>query len=361
MRSSKLFPNDEGADTMKNAVRVGLIGAGRMGQRHCRIFSNLRRARLAGVFDLDQLLGQQVAAQYEAPFYECLDEMLDNVDAVAIATPTPLHFEQAMRCLQGGLHVLVEKPITETIAQAEALVQAAENSGRVIQVGHIERFNPAYIELKNVLEQMRPLVVNFRRLSPFEGSNTDVDVVLDLMIHDTNLVFDLLGATPAAISACGLSAYSNQLDHVSAQMWFEAGPLVSLTASRITEHKIRAIEVTAREGYLECDLLNRSILVHRSTIGEYQNHNQHGFKYRQESVVERIYVPNYESLFLELQHFVECILDNKVPDVSAQDGLDALRWAIRVRAAAQEHLIAAGPATAAVPGWAELAAEAALG
>jgi predicted dehydrogenase len=301
-----------------------------------------------------------VAAQYEAPFYETLDEMLEHVDAVAIATPTQFHFEQAMQCLQYGRHVLVEKPITETLAQAEALAQTAEASGRVVQVGHIERFNPAYIELKNVLEHMQPLVVNFRRLSPFEGSNTDVDVVLDLMIHDTNLALDLLQIKPASVHAYGLSAYRDSLDHVVAQMWFEAGPLVNLTASRITEHKIRGIEVTSHDGYLECDLLNRSILVHRSTIGEYQNQSQQGFKYRQESIVERIYVPNFESLYLELQHFVDCILDGKTPDVSARNGLDALSWAIRIRDVARDHLVKAGERSAAAPSWAELAAQPAM-
>src|SRR5258708_34251390 len=116
---------------MNNLVKVGIIGAGRMGQRHCRVFSNLRRAQLAGVFDLNRQAGRQVAAQYEAPFYETLDEMLEHVDAVAIGTPTQFHFEQAMQCLQYGRHVLVEKPITETLAQAEALAQTAEASGRV--------------------------------------------------------------------------------------------------------------------------------------------------------------------------------------------------------------------------------------
>ncbi len=346
---------------MTSIARVGVIGAGRMGQRHCRVFSNMRRAELGGVFDLDQQTGRQVAAQYDAPYYERLDDLLENVEAVAIATPTPFHFELAMRCLERGRHVLIEKPITETLDQAEALAQAAEASACVVQVGHIERFNPAYIELKNVLEHMKPLAVNLRRLSPFEGSNTDVDVVLDLMIHDTNLLLDLVGAEPTAVSAYGLTAYSGTLDHVAAHMWFATGPLVSLTASRVTEQKVRSIEVTAREGYLECDLLNRTILVHRSTIGEYQNQNSRGFKYRQESVVERIFVPNFESLFLELQHFVDCVVDGKVPDVTARDGLEALRWAIRVREAAQCHLVNLGSYSAARPSWSELTAQPALG
>ncbi len=320
-------------------VKIGVIGTGRMGQRHCRVISGLPRTELGGVYDQDQQTAQQVAAQYEAPAYERLEDLLDNVTAVVIATPTAFHFEQALRCLQRGRHVLIEKPMAETLDQAQALARAADASACVVQVGHIERFNPAYIELKNVLQQTKPLAINFRRLSPFESSNADVDVVLDLMIHDIDLLLDVGRAKPAAVSACGLMADSGTLDHVTAQIWFESGPLVSLTASRVTEQKIRSIDVTAREGYLECDLLSRSILVHRSTIGEYHNGNERGFKYRQESVVERIYVPNFEPLFLELQHFVDCIVDGKTPDVTAADGLEALRWAMRVREASQSHLV----------------------
>jgi predicted dehydrogenase len=236
-----------------------------------------------------------------------------------------------VRCLDHGVHVLIEKPITETLEQAERLVQAAEKSGRVVQVGHIERFNTAFIELKNVLETMTPLAVNFRRLSAFRGSNTDVDVVLDLMIHDTNLVLDLMGGAPVDIQAHGLSVFSHTIDHAVAQLRFAAGPLVTLTASRVTENKVRSIEVTAREAYLDCDLLNKSILAHRQTIGEYLNHNHRGLKYRQESIVERIQIPMFESLFLELQHFVDSILDGKPSLVSARDGLQALQLVDDIR------------------------------
>jgi len=333
---------------MTDTVRVGVIGAGRMGQRHCRVLSNLRWTELHGIYDQDQSIGRQVAARFDARPYERLDELLDDVEAVVVASPTPFHFEQAMLCLQRGRHVLIEKPIAQTLDQGEALARAADGCGRVVQVGHVERYNPAYLELKNVLEQARPLAINLRRLSPFEGSNTDVDVVLDLMIHDINLVLDLVGARPDAVGAYGLRADSGTLDHVAAQMWFANGPLVSLTASRLTEQKIRSIEVTARDGYVECDLLGRSILVHRSTIGEYQNHNHRGFKYRQESVVERIFVPNSESLMLELQCFVACIVQGKAPEVTARDGLDALRWATRIREAAQARCVDAGPWCAAV-------------
>lgn len=312
-------------------IKIGVVGAGRMGQRHCRIYANLRHTQLVGICDTNPSVAETVAKQYEVPFYEQLDDLLERVDAVSLVVPTPAHFEVAMRCLERGVHVLIEKPIGETMEQAEQLTRAAEASGRVVLVGHIERFNPAYMELKNVLEAMSPVAINFRRLSPYEGSNQDVDVVLDLMIHDTNLVLDLMGHAPASMAAHGLTVFSGFIDHALAQMSFEGGPLVTVTASRVTEQKIRSIDVTAREAFLDCDLLNKSILVHRHTIGEYLMYNHPGTKYRQESIVERIQVPAFEPLFLELQHFVECVLQNKAPAVSARDGLAALRLAMDIR------------------------------
>jgi len=320
------------------SLKIGVIGVGRMGQRHCRICANLRRAQLAGVYDADESQARQIAQQYDTTCYADLDALLAEVDAVTIATPTPYHFDLAQRCLERGRHMLIEKPIAADLVQAEALAEAAEASGLVVQVGHIERFNTAYMELKHVLETMTPLALNFRRLSAAAGSNTDVDVVLDLMIHDANLVLDLFGEWPTHISTHGLSVFTDSIDHAVAQLVFSSGQLVTLTASRVTEHKVRSIEVTAREAYIECDLLNKSLLAHRQTIGEYLNHNGRGVKYRQESVVERIQIPMFESLFLELQHFVDCILDGKRSLVSARDGLQALRLATTIQQLAQQPL-----------------------
>ena len=320
-------------------IRVGVIGTGTMGQRHCRVYSSLRQAQLVGISDAAREVGHQVAQQYDVPFYRSIEDLLEHVDAVSLATPTPLHFDLAMHCLAQGVHVLIEKPITETIEQAEMLTQAAEASNLVVQVGHIERFNPAYMELKNVLGDMTVLAVNLRRLSPYTGSNTDVDVVLDLMIHDFDLVLDLIGQEPASVNAYGLTAFSGTVDHAIVYLGFESGPLLTMIASRVTEQKVRSIEVTALEAYVEGDLLNKNISVHRRTIGQYMNHNHRGVKYRQESIVERIHVPTFEPLLLELQHFVDCILQDKPTQVPARDGLNALRLAVVVREAILERML----------------------
>lgn len=320
-------------------VRVGVIGAGTMGQRHCRVYASLRQAQLAGICDAAPEVGYRVAQQYDVPFYQDAENLLEHVDAVSLATPTPLHFDLAMCCLAHGVHVLVEKPITKTIEQAEILTQAAETSNLVVQVGHIERFNPAYIELKNVLENMTVLAINLRRLSPYVGSNTDVDVVLDLMVHDIDLALDLMGQEPISVNAYGLTAFSGTVDHATVYLGFASGPLLTMTASRVTEQKVRSIEVTALEAYVDGDLLNKNISVHRRTIGQYMNHNHRGVKYRQESIVERIHVPPLEPLLLELQHFVDCILQGKPAQVSARDGLKALRLATVIRDAIRERLV----------------------
>jgi virulence factor len=201
----------------------------------------------------------------------------------------------------------------------------------VIQVGHIERFNPAYIELKNVLEDLTPLAINFRRLSPFKGSNTDVDVVLDLMTHDLDLVLDLLQQTPNCVNAVGLNVFSSMLDHAVVQLGFLSGPLVTITASRVTEQKIRAIDVTARDAYLEVDLLNKTIAVHRRSVGQYLHQNHDHVKYHQESLVERILVPNIEPLLFEIQHFIQCITSDQQPSVCVRNGWDALKLACEIR------------------------------
>jgi predicted dehydrogenase len=323
-------------------LRVGVIGTGMMGQRHCRVYSTLRRTQLVGVCDANLAAGHRIARQYDVTFYETLEDLLTNVDAVTLATPTPSHFELAMRCLAHGVHVLIEKPITETLEQAETLAKAAEASGLIVQIGHIERFNPTYIELKHVLEGMTLLAINLRRLSPFEGSNKDVDVVLDLMIHDIDLALDLMGQEPTSVAAYGLTAFSGAIDHATVQLGFDSGPLLTLTASRVTEQKIRSIDVTTLKAYVEGDLLNKSISVHRRTVGEYLSQNHQGIKYRQESIVERIYVPMLEPLLLELQSFVESILENKPSSIPAGDGLKTLRLATLIRNTIHERLAGVG-------------------
>jgi predicted dehydrogenase len=310
-----------------------------MGQRHCRVYANLRSAELIGVHDANPTLGQSIARQYDVPYFPAIEELLAAARAVSIAAPTLDHFDLSRRCLARGVHILVEKPIAQTLEQARQLTALAEAGPSILQVGHIERFNPAYLELRNALEDQQLLAVEFRRLSPSEGSNTDVDVVLDLMIHDANLVLDLMGRLPDAIEARGLSVFSGTIDHVVALLSYQNGPLFTLTASRVTETKVRVINVTTREAFLQCDLLNKNVQLHRQTTHAYVSQNRRSLKYRQESVVERIQVPFFEPLFLQLEHFLDCVCDGTQPLVSARDGWQALELAEAIRQAALPQLV----------------------
>ena len=311
-------------------VRIGVIGTGRMGRSHCRVYSNLRHAKFVGICDIDAELGKDMARMHEVSFFRDVDSLLENVDAVSVCTPTPDHYDIVKRCLEQNVHVMVEKPFTETLEQAEALKEVAAKSKLVVQVGHIEKYNPAFIELQKVLEGMEILALNFNRLSPFQGSNVDVDVVLDLMIHDIGLVVDMFDTEPVSVDAHGFSVFTNTIDHGMAILKYEPEILLSLTASRITEQKIRAISVTTKDAFIEADLLHKTIAVHRRTLGDYVNQTN-SVKYRQESLIERIVVPAMEPLFLELQDFVTCVSESKTPQVTAEDGYNALRFVLLLR------------------------------
>lgn len=309
-----------------NHVRIGVIGAGVMGERHCRVCLSLPRVNFVGISDIDIERGQSVADRYGTTFFSDFRDLLSQVNAVIIAAPTDAHYSLASECLERGVHVLVEKPITETVAQASELVQLANQRGLVLQVGHIERFNPVFGELKNVIEGMTLVHVNVRRLSPFDTSKTDVDVIHDLMIHDLDLIMNLVDCEFDGISASGRSILTEVVDHAVAFLSFRDGPIATLAASRVTEQKVREIEIVSKGAYIQADLLNKSISVHRRTFPRFLDGNSMT-KYHQESIIERIYVPASEPLMLELQHFVDCVRQNQPCQVPGYDGLRALELA----------------------------------
>lgn len=312
-------------------VRVGVIGVGRMGQRHCRVYSTLRHVHLVGVTDMNAAHGRTVATNYDTTFFASPEQLLREVDAISIVTATPAHFALAQEAVRQGVHLLVEKPLTETVGQARQLIDLAEAQDLILQVGHIERFNPTYIELKKITQGMALIAVNLRRLSPFDGSNKDVDVVRDLMIHDLDLLINLLGKNFAPPYAVGRALASPAIDHAVATFSFGDGPVATLVASRITEQKVRTMEVIADGAYIEADLLSKNLVIHRHTFSRFDE-SQSVTAYRQESIIERIYVPAVEPLLLELEHFVGCVRLGIASAVPGQDGLFALDLAERLLA-----------------------------
>jgi virulence factor len=313
-----------------NRLRVGVIGVGRMGERHCRVYSNMPSVDLVGISDLGVERGRAVADAYDVPFFEEYRDLLGRVDAVSVATPTDTHYSVAVDCLSAGVHVLIEKPLAGTLADARKLAAIAEQSDLVVQVGHIERFNPAFLELEAILQDMDVVGLAAHRLSPFDTSGTDADVIYDLMIHDIDIALALLPREIGHIQATGRAARTTAVDYAIATLAFGDGPIASLTASRITEQKVRLLEVTTLGAYVTADLLNKSIRVYRRAVPEFISGEQRPLRYRQENLVECIQIPTAEPLHLELQDFVRCARDGARPKVSAVEALRALTVAATI-------------------------------
>ncbi len=331
----------------RNGLRVGVIGVGVMGQRHVRVYSALPGVANVGVYDADMQRARRVASQFGGRAFASPDALIAWADAISIATPTPSHLDFALRSMQRGVPVLVEKPLAESVAHGSAIVHASEEHGCIAQVGHIERFNPTVTQLRLIPQARRPLAVTIRRMSPFDPRNTSVDVIFDLMIHDLDLALDLFGDDIVDMQAFGLCARTHEIDHAVATLAFRDGPIVTIVASRVTEQKVRHIEIVAEGSYIEADLLNKRISIHHHTTPQYSTTTD-TVTYRQESLVEMIHVPAIEPLALELDHFLTCVREGSRPLVAATDGLRALVYATKVRELVQARMTTP-PATIAPP------------
>jgi len=324
--------SNHGADTEllitpSQPIRVGVIGVGNMGQHHTRVLSRLKNVELIGVSDINIELGLDTASKYRVRFFEDYHSLIEHVDAVCVAVPTRLHHTVGMNCLRAGIHVLIEKPIAANIAEAESLVNAAAESNCILQVGHIERFNPAFKELHNVLRTEEVLALEARRMSPYSDRANDVSVVLDLMIHDIDLLLELAGSPVCKLSASGSrSANSGYLDYVTATLGFTNGVVATLTASKVTHRKIRTIAAHCRDSLTEADFLNNEILINRQTTANTMT-NYGQVLYRQDGLIEKVYTSNTEPLHAELEHFVNCVRGGEKPSVGGEQALKALRLA----------------------------------
>jgi predicted dehydrogenase len=308
-------------------IRVGVIGVGNMGQHHTRVLSLLKDVDLVGVADINVERGLDTASKYRARFFEDYHDLLPHVEAVCIAVPTRLHHAVGMNCLQAGIHVLIEKPIAASITEAESLVNAAAESHSILQVGHIERFNPAFQELSKVLKTEELLALEAHRMSPYSQRANDVSVVLDLMIHDIDLLLELAAAPVVKLTASGSrAADSGYLDYVTAILGFANGIVATLTASKVTHRKIRRIAAHCKNSLTEADFLNNEILIHRQTTANCMT-DYGQVLYRQDGLIEKVYTSNIEPLHAELEHFVNCVRGGNQPSVGGEQALKALRLA----------------------------------
>jgi predicted dehydrogenase len=308
-------------------IRVGVIGVGNMGQHHARILSMLKDVEMVGVSDVNVERGIDTASKYRVRFFEDYRDLLPHVDAVCVAVPTRLHHSVGMACLQAGVHVLIEKPIAASIVEAESLVNAAAESQCILQVGHIERFNPAFQELSKVLKTEELLALEAHRMSPYSQRANDVSVVLDLMIHDIDLLLELAAAPVVRLTASGSRASgSGYLDYVTATLGFANGIVATLTSSKVTHRKIRRIAAHCKNSLTEADFLNHEILIHRQTTANCMT-DYGQVLYRQDGLIEKVYTSNIEPLHAELEHFVACVRGGNQPSVGGEQALKALRLA----------------------------------
>lgn len=305
-------------------LKMGVIGTGVMGKNYVRILSGLKdRCQLMGVFDIDMAKAVQIATEYETEAFDSLDRLLESVDAAVIAVPIFAHFDVARHCLERGVHIIIEKPMTATVEQGEKLRDLAQEKDVMLQVGHIELFNPTIRVLKKIILQEEVIAIDIHRLSPFSERVKDIDVIMDTMIHDLYILSYLGGPEPVSYTAFGKSIHAH-LDHVVALFQYDTGMIASLTASLVTEEKVRTIHVVTKEAYIQADLMDKKIFISRSTNFFLSNKDA---DYKQQNIVEKVIVPPYEPLKEQVLHFIDCIRTGKTPLVTAKEGLETLRMA----------------------------------
>jgi len=307
-------------------VRAAVIGAGYLGRFHPQKCAKLPRATLVGVADPDTGSRARVAAELGVAAFDDWHALLGVVDAVSIATPTPTHYAIAKECLQAGIHVLVEKPITTTVAEAEDLIAEAARTGCILQVGHLERFNAALTAIEGLVT--KPRFIESQRLAPFKLRGTDGSVVLDLMIHDIDLIQSIVGSPLVDVDAIGTKVFSDDLDIVNARLRFATGCVANVTASRVSLKTERKLRLFQDDTYVSLDLAQKIV----TQISKGEGVDAEGMP--KVLINERTFEQG-DALRAQIEAFVESILTAKRPLVDGEAGLHALKTAIRIAALVQ--------------------------
>ncbi|EOQ95368.1 oxidoreductase, NAD-binding domain protein [Leptospira wolbachii serovar Codice str. CDC] len=312
---------------MEKKVRLGVIGTGHMGQYHVNVAKQLSDAELIGIFDANLERATQIAEKHKTKAFPTVEELLKETDAIVIAAPTFLHHKIAKQALTEKKHVLVEKPISQTVEEAKELVALAKQNNLILQVGHVERFNGAVLELGKIAEH--PLLIESRRIAPYNSRITDVGVVLDMMIHDIDIVLNLVKSEVKEVKAVGSSIVSNHEDIASVVLTFANGCVASLNASRASQAKIRTLNISQKDSYVFLDFTNQEIELHRQASSTTQLGTGE-IKYRQESIVEKIFVHKDNPLKQEHEHFVKCIKGESEPMVKGDSDISTLEVAYKI-------------------------------
>ncbi len=313
-------------------LKIGVIGTGHLGKLHTKFFKSILRSDLIGVYDKNSETARSVGAEFEVPVFNSLDDLLDNAEAVSVVTTTSSHYEIAKKALEAGKHVFIEKPITTRIDEAGELVRIAEKKNLKLQVGHVERFNPALLSLEKY--HLNPMFIQTDRLAQFNPRGTDVAVVLDLMIHDIDIILSLIKSKVKDIRASGVAVVSDNIDIANARIEFENGAVANVTASRISQKKMRKMRMFQRNTYFALDFITGVSEVYRLispddiNVEHFLSFGVIGVGEKKKAVVyEQPEQKEVNALKYELELFINTVLDDLEPVVSGKDGLRALKIA----------------------------------
>lgn len=320
--------------SQNKSVKVGVIGVGHLGKFHIEQYLNVARAEVVGIFDTDSTIAKNVSQEYNIKSFDTLDKLLQSCDAVSIVTPTINHYSVSYTALDYGCHTFIEKPITQTVDQARNLLEKADQENKLIQVGHIEQFNPAFLSLK--LAKINPRFIESHRLSPFNLRGTDVPVVLDLMIHDIGIVLELVQSKIQSIEANGVKVVSDTVDIANARLKFKNGCVANMTASRISQKKMRKLRFFQENNYTTIDFIQNIVEMYEvSDIELVPSDNEKCFSLESDPPKFVIYrkpeIKPRNALRLELEHFVESILHNNKPIVDGYHATEALSISIIIQ------------------------------
>lgn len=317
-------------------LKIGLFGVGHLGKIHLKCIQATEQWDLVGFFDPDDKNAQSAVDKFGAKRFRSVSALLKKVDAIDIVTPTPEHFKLAAKAIRAGKHVFIEKPVTQTIRQGKRLLELAEQFGVTVQVGHVERFNPAFLALRDI--ELNPMFIECHRLAAFQPRGTEVSVILDLMIHDLDLILHLVNAPVKRVSASGVAVLSKTPDIANARVEFTNGCVANLTASRISLKQMRKMRLFQQDAYISLDFLDKSTQIVRmydqnaADLPSMDNlmEIESGSGEKKWLHLEMPDTLPINAIQVELETFADCIRNNIIPAVSLQDGFQALRLAHRI-------------------------------
>lgn len=297
-----------------SGIRVGIVGVGYLGTQHARILSYLEEADLQAVADIDFQKALQIGNRHGVRYFENYEDMIDEIDAAVVSTDTSAHFKVSENLLRHGKHVLVEKPITETVEQGERLVELAAKKNLILQVGHLERFNPAVEAVENLISD--PRFIEVQRLGSFSARSLDIDVVLDLMIHDLDIIMALIKDEVVSIKSSGIHVVSEKTDIANARLEFKSGCVATLTASRVHQGKVRKLRIFEPTSYYSIDYIDQEVKVFPLD--------------GRQTDIKTLKIQKDEPLKKELKNFLDCVETGKRTKVTGEEGLRALKLAYDV-------------------------------